>query len=52
MLLVGFFEEKVYILVKPGGHAVLRKICVKILFSSNNLFICQPIYFILTHIVA
>ena len=27
-------------------------IWVKVSFSSNNFFICQPIYFILTHIVA
>jgi len=33
-----------------GGQAVL--ICVKVSFSSNNFFISQPVYFILTHIVA
>ena len=30
----------------------LGGICVKVSFSSNNFVISQPIYFILTHIVA
>ena len=39
---------------KSGGWACVRRlnICVKVLFSSDNFFISQPIYFILTHIVA
>ena len=45
-----------YRLVKPGGRSrgrlALLTICVKVLFSSNNFFISQPIYFVLTHIVA
>ena len=34
------------------GFPVSLTICVNVLFSPNNFFISQPIYFILTHIVA
>ena len=48
-----FFGESFRVGSRAGGRASgAFNICVKVLFSSDNFFISQPIYFILTHIVA
>ena len=45
-------SERTDVFMWAGGRPASLTICVKVSFSSNNFFISQPIYFILTHIVA